>query len=359
MRARVVFVAAAVATGGFVASQIVPASAQQSCTPTTTPTTVTTTPPPPVVSSTRPYSDASPFNTPVGEAPTVLANSAALVSGSGFSGKPSPISTSRAESNNYDHPVYYPSATDPLATLVFRNSGYTVKVPLPNTAIPAGASDHHLAVVWDGWEYNLWNATKTGTPGNYTFTSQIGGRMLANGPGIKTAALVSQYGNSYEGGVEAKFGERAGLIQADEMKAGVINHALFVVASGSAAGTSGAVYPGYNSPTYATPDRVRMGQRFWLDMSDAAIDATTAPAWEKTIAHAAHQYGIYVGDKGGNGFGFMLESSTPDTSAGVPNRWDSFWPAQGVRKDSTWGYNATFTSTAIWSHLKAIAPPAQ
>jgi hypothetical protein len=157
--------------------------------------------------------------------------------------------------------------------------------------------------------------------------------------------------------VEAKFSERAGIITAAEMQAGQINHALFVVASGSAAGTSGAVYPGYNNPSYASNDRVRMGTRFWLDMSDAAIDATSAPRWEKIIAHAAHQYGIYVGDKGGAGFSFMLESSTPYNAAKVANPWDTYWPSQGVRNSGQYGYAASFTSRAIWSNLKAIAPP--
>jgi hypothetical protein len=327
--------------------------------PDTTPTDPPP-PPPPVDTGGRPYSSTSPFNTPVGPSPQVLPNSAQLVAGSGLPGNglPSPISTDRAEQVNYDHPVYYPKSTDPVATITFRNSGASFRVPVPNYAIPAGASDHHICIVYDGWEYNLWNASKTGGPGNYTFTAQIGGRMLADGPGIKTPALVQQYGPSYEGGVEAKFGLRAGLITAAEMKAGQINHALFVVASGAAAGTSGGTYPGYNTP-YQGTDRVRMGTRFWLAMTPAQIDATSAPAWEKTIAKAAATYGIYVGDKGGAGFSFMLESATPFNAAGVANPWDSYWPAQGVRNTGTYGYAASFTSRAIWSNLRAIAPPSQ
>lgn len=339
----------------------------------TTPTETTTTPttPDPPATTSRPYSDASPFNQPVGSSPAVLANSASLVATAMPTGKPSNLSTSRNNISgsgavNYDHPIYYPSATDPMATVKFNSPlAISYRIPVPNYAVPAGASDHHIGFVYDGWEYNLWNATKSGSAGSYTFTAAIGGRMPANGVGIKTPALVQQYGSGYEGGVEAKYGLRAGMIQADEMKAGKINHALFVVVKGAQSGDNGAVYPGYSKTVpqsgYKTnPTSVWMGQRFWLDMSDAAIDATAAPAWEKIIAHAAHQYGIYVGDKGGDGFGFMEESSVPDTTAGLPDRWASYWPAQGVRKDPTYGYGVTFSAagaSAIWSHLKAIAPP--
>jgi hypothetical protein len=315
--------------------------------------------PPPAGS--RPYSDSSPFNVPVGSSPAVLGNSAAIVANSGMSGgKPSAISTARGESNNYDHPLYYPKASDPLVTLRFQNTAASAlngtKVPLPNSAITAGGSDHHIGIVWDGWEYNLWATSKSGSAGNYTFTSQIGGRMRADGPGIKTPALAQQYGSSYDGGTEAKFGLGAGIISAAELQSGRIDHALFVVASGS---TGNWVYPGFNASAQgdANGTRPNMGTRFWLDLSDAEIDATTAPAWEKVIAHAAHGYGIYVGDKGGAGFSFMLESNTPYASAGVASPWDAYWPGQGVRRDATWGYNATFKSTAIWSHLKAIAAP--
>jgi hypothetical protein len=156
------------------------------------------------------------------------------------------------------------------------------------------------------------------------------------------------------GGVAAMWGLRAGIIQADEMLAGRIDHALFVVIP---RGRSGHVYPALRSDVTGNPDGPQMGQRYWLDLSDEEIDATAAPDWEKTIAKAVHDYGAYFGDTGGNGFGFMLESSTPYVAAGVPNPWDVFWPSQGVEKDPFWGYHAVPSATEIWSHLRAIAPP--
>jgi hypothetical protein len=332
--------------------------------PTTTPTDTTptdTTPDnPPPVSGSRPFSDNSPFNTPVGTNPTVLSNSASLVSAALRGGQPLALSTDRAVSNDWGHPVYYTKASDPMATLVMSSTHQTFHANVPNYAIPAGQADAHICIVApDGWEYNLWATKRTGSPGNYTFTAQIGGRMPANGPGIKTPAQASQYGPAIDGGVEAKFSERAGLITASDMQAGVINHALFVVVKGATAGDNGVVYPAYSANGgYKSPTSVRMGQRFWLDMTPAQIDATDAPQWEKIVAKAAATYGIYVGDKGGDGFGMMMEDSTPYIAANTTNPWDSYMQSIGVRNSGSYGYVLRFSGDIPWpSALRAVAPP--
>jgi hypothetical protein len=300
----------------------------------------------------RPYSAASPFNTPVGPSPAVLPDSATVVAQSLPGGKPSPLSTGRMEANNYDHPVYRSRPSDPLVTLSVPGKAINGKrINVPAYAQAAGGSDGHLGIVApDGYEYDLWQARRVDAT---TISARIAYRQKADGPGITTPQLQRR-DRSYGGGVAAGWGLRAGMIRAAEMRAGRIDHALFVVISH---GGPGFVYPSSASAGSGNPNGPKMGQRFWLDLSDAQIDATSAPAWEKTIAKAVHDYGAYFGDTGGNGFGFMLESSTPYVAAGVANPWDFYWPGQGVRKHPTWGYTATPSSTAIWSHLKAIAPP--
>jgi hypothetical protein len=301
----------------------------------------------------RPYSASSPFNTPVGPNPTVLPNSATLVAESMPRGKPSPLSTGRSESNNYDHPVYQSTSADPLVTLSVPGKAINGKrINVPAYAQPAGGGDGHLGIVApDGYEYDLWQARRVSAT---TISARIAYRQKTAGPGITTPQLQRR-DRSYGGGVAAGWGLRAGMIRAAEMRAGKIDHALFVVVSH---GGPGFVYPSSASDGTGNPDGPKMGQRYWLDLSDAAIDATPAPAWEKTIAKAVHDYGAYFGDTGGDGFGFMLESSTPYAASGRPNPWDAYWPGQGVRKNPQWGYTATPTSTEIWSHLRAIAPPA-
>jgi hypothetical protein len=64
-----------------------------------------------------------------------------------------------------------------------------------------------------------------------------------------------------------------------------------------------------------------MGQHFFLDMSEAQIEALSAPAWQKTILRAMARYGLYVGDTGGNGWGIGVESGASETSFGLPDPW--------------------------------------
>jgi hypothetical protein len=325
------------------------------------------------VTSARAYSDGSPFNTPVGDRPTVAPQSAQIVANSYLSnGLPSPVSTARDESLAYDHPIYYAKATDPLVTI--RAQGGSVnnmQINLPAYARAAGGSDGHLGVVTpDGWEYDLWRVTRSGS----TLNVSIGYRQRADGPGIVTPSMLLTE-PTLGGGTAPNFGLNAGIVTAAEMQSGRIPHALFIVIQAGSADTSfgfgtvapgangrggagSSVYPAFKGDAAAPGVRAPMGVRFWLDMTPAEIDATGAPLWERTIAKAMHEYGGYFGDTGGAGFSFMLESSIPYAAAGVANPWDGYWPAQGVRKDPTWGYNSTFSGRIPWSaKLRVIAPP--
>jgi hypothetical protein len=103
-----------------------------------------------------------------------------------------------------------------------------------------------------------------------------------------------------------------------------------------------------------------MGQRFRLNMSDAAIDATCAPGWEKTVAKAMAHYGLYFGDTGGDGFSPMMESPLTYTAVGQANPWDSVAAQYGIRGDSTYGYMFRWSGCINYrAAMQAIAPPAQ
>jgi hypothetical protein len=43
------------------------------------------------------------------------------------------------------------------------------------------------------------------------------------------------------------------------------------------------------------------------------------PVWKKAILSALARYGAYVGDTGGPGFAFMVESSETYTALGLPD----------------------------------------
>ena len=72
-----------------------------------------------------------------------------------------------------------------------------------------------------------------------------------------------------------------------------------------------------------------MGQHFFLEMSDAEIEALPVAHWQKTILEAMARYGMFVGDTGGSGWGILIESASSFTSFGRPDPWCGS-PAESV-----------------------------
>ena len=319
-----------------------------------TPTTPTTSAP---SSGTldRPYADSSPFNTPIPANVQVLANSSDIVDNSGLGTTPSPMRVAASPNVDYSHPIYHAKSGDPSYTIQCRSGGVNGKViQIPSGARPTGSSDGHMAVVQpDGWEYDFWQAT---APSGGTVRCNIAYRQRWDGPGIVTTDMKRR-DSSLGGGTAAYFGEAAGLIRANEIQAGVIPHALFVVIR---AGSSGTVYPAYKPSVTSNSNGPAMGQRFRLNMSDAAIEASCAPGWEKTVAKAMAHYGLYFGDTGGDGFAPMMESPLTYTAVGQSNPWDGIAAQYGIRHDSTYGYMFRWSGCINYrAAMQAIAPPAQ
>jgi hypothetical protein len=271
----------------------------------------------------RPFSDTSPFNTPVGPAPRLHPQSTRIVSRLlGFGSGPFVLEGGNAGTEkDWDHAIYFSEPDDPrfevrcLAHWHCEVHGETVRIP--PEAQPAGGSDRHLAVIdqASGWEYDFYGvSSKRG----HKLTVISGGRTRigtrhATGRGSDATA--------------AQFGLSAGVIRPVELATGEIDHALFMTAKC----TSGAnVYPA--DPNRGASRRCSaigmsdvnapaLGQRFFLDMSAAEIDALLVPGWQKTILHAMAEYGMYVGDAGGSPWGIQFESGTSYTSLGYSDPW--------------------------------------
>ena len=311
-------------------------------------------PAPPKNTLGRPYSDRSPFNTPIPANVEVKPNSSAIVGNSGLGTTPSPMRVAASPSADYSHPIYVARSGDPRYTIQCNSGGVTGRViHIPPGARPTTSSDGHMAVIQpNGWEYDFWQAS---APSGSTVRCNIAHRQRSNGPGVVTAAMKRR-DSSIGGGTAANFGLAAGLIRANEIAAGVIPHALFVVIRG---GSSGTVYPAYGSSRGGDSDRPAMGQRFRLNMSDAAIDRSCAPGWEKTVAKAMAHYGLYFGDTGGDGFAPMMESPLTYTAVGQGNPWDQVAAKYGIRQDPTYGYMFRWSGCINYrAAMQAIAPPA-
>jgi hypothetical protein len=279
----------------------------------------------------RPYSDSSPWNTPVGSNPQLASNSAAIVD------KVTSYATAAPRNNNqnladtykdWDHPIYFSQPDDPLFELRFRQDGQRVtwgtspslegmKIRIPDEARPAGGEDAHLSVIdqQTGYEYGFWGVQRK-PKGGGTLVATSGGRTPIDGSGTNVDASA------------AYFPPAAGMIRPAELEAGEINHALFMGVACTNGTNVSPANPDHGSGAtcqnrlgISNTNAPAIGQRFFLDMGEAQINALPAPEWKRTILRAMAEYGMYVGDTGGAGWGIKFESGSSYTSFGRQDEW--------------------------------------
>jgi hypothetical protein len=277
----------------------------------------------------RPYAPGSPFNRPVSRDAPDAPGSRAIVDRLTAFGPPAPIIAGVHETaEDWSKPTYYATNDDPLFRVhCTRPWGRCEiegeRIRIPDAARPAAAGDGHMTVIDpDGHvEYDFWQVASK-PDGGGRLVASWGGRTSLAGDGRGSEAVAAGYGNL------------AGLVRAQELAAGRIDHALFMVVQC----TDGrAVFPaargnvdgacGDGSP--APP----LGARFVLDMAPREIDALPAPAWKKTILHAMARYGMIVGDTGGVPWGIQVESDTSYTSLGRAPLFERFARGADFRAD--------------------------
>jgi hypothetical protein len=321
----------------------------------------------------RPYASSSPFNQPVGAA-AVHPRSAQIVQKVLSWGGSTPVGNLVAgtvgTTRDYGHPTYWAQPDDPVYTLDWTGGGPGAAIDghrlrIPSAAQAAAGDDGHLTVVTpDGWEYDFWRVgSKPAGGGTMTFSG--GSRIRVDGSGLDGGATAANFGNL------------AGIIRAQELAAGRIDHALFIVLKCTSASASygyGAVKPSDGRQSaYVYPakhggsscgtdadnaDAPPIGARFKLDMTEAQIAALAAPTWKKAILRALAVYGGYVGDTGGPGFALQFESSATYTSFGWADPLVTFAVQSALRPWSgTYAFN--MSSGVDWAgKLRVMAPPA-
>ncbi len=313
----------------------------------------------------RPYSPASPFNLTVSSTTAAHARSAAMVSKVLSWGQPGNLFAGGAgTSSDYGHPTYWAQPGDPVYTL--KATGYSpdvngLKIAIPSAAKAAGGGDQHMTVVEpDGWEYDFWEVASKPAGGG-TMTFELGGRTRVDGDGLGSNATA------------ARFGNLAGVIRAQELISGHIDHALFIVLKCTSSATtfgygtktdssskSAFVYPalagGARCSSTDNADAPPMGARFQLNMTDTQINALAVPTWKKTILKALAHYGGYVGDTGGPGFGLQFESGSTYTSFGIGDPLVAYGKGLGL---STYNGMYVFPLAAgvDWAKYLRVLPP--
>ena len=258
-------------------------------------------------------------------------------------------------SSDYFHPLYWSRPGDPRFTIHCTRYGRCPieghRIRIPGAARPAAGDDGHMAVIDSstGFEYDFWQVRQKPRGGG-TLVVSYGGRTRIAGQGLGSNATA------------AWFGLAAGVVRAEEMEAGRIDHALFAAikcASGRSvypaqAGTTGSRCSNFGLPGSDAPP---MGARIWLDLSPEQIGRLRIPRWRKTILEALNRYGMIVGDTtSGNGaWGLVAESGSSYTSFGERDAWSAF--AAKVARRSSGRYGLELDGGVDWSrHLHVVQP---
>ncbi len=313
----------------------------------------------------RAYASAAWINLPLPANPQIDPSSAAIVAtfdsvASGWSdGKPE--DKCAACINDYDHPIYWTTAADPVFTLA--GCGYSgrlngIKIRALKGMLRGGGSDAHIAVMDQStnMEYDFWQATLDDN------ALTIGGHSCGRLSIMGDARVVGLGGPDGDGGNAANTGLYSGQIRAVEIMAGKIQHGIAVDAKCT---KSAHVYPATgNALVCGGANEPADGQFFQLTYSDAEIDALPVAAWKKMILHAMRQYGFYVDDTfGGDPHSFALhfESNKGYKAFGFEDPFVTYAKSHLVGEDITTGPDAgsylyKLAPGVDWTRIQVINP---
>jgi hypothetical protein len=268
-----------------------------------------TSPPAPTPSPTpsavwRPFNASSPWNTPIGANPALQADSQALINAFRNS---SPFGE-HLDVNiaGYSIPLYQASASTPLQNVAVGLGGQgwgggglgaVGSMPIPAGATPDPASDAHMAVLSADRtkEYGCFDMNFNRTRAGAWYAALCATSDLT-GSGVRPPATTANPWWAAHGARACGFPLVAGLIRADEIRAGRIDHALVFA------------YPGLRRNRFTPPAStnsstgaeygIPCGGRIQFDPSIDVTKLGLSPAGV-TIMRALQQYGAYVGDYSG------------------------------------------------------------
>jgi len=247
----------------------------------------------PIGVSQRPYTVASPWNTPIGTSPAIDSNSGRMIA--------TITAELSSDPSQYTFPVYWATSSTPRYTVsclqirctVVSLTGSTTAssltgVPIPVGATPSDGSDGQMIIIdpMTGREWDLWQASFAG--GRWTVSNGSVYNVRWNG-------TPTRYGSRGAG-----VPYLAGLIRPWEIQAGHIDHALaFAYPSPR---RSECVWPasktdGQSSNQYAIPEgaRLQLDPRYTdTDFTRWGLDRTG-----RIIARALQKYGMFLIDVSG------------------------------------------------------------
>lgn len=210
-----------------------------------------------------------------------------------FSTPPHPTINTTA----YSSPIYTVSRDEPRTRVAIDlPPGYSpqleerfASVPVPPGARPAAGDDSHM-VVWQPSTDTLWEFWRMRFEGG-SWRAGWGGRLdhVSRGPGHWVTPVANL------GATATSLPLAGGMITAEELRAGRIDHALAVAVPNVRKGAH--ALPAQRSDGVSTsPNAVPEGARFRLD-PNLDVNALGLPPTTRAMALAAQRYGIIVRDQ--------------------------------------------------------------
>lgn len=210
-------------------------------------------------------------------------------------------------------PLYVVGADQPLVRVQLDPGSWKAslqrafeRVPMPPDAVPAAGADAHLTV-WQPASDRLWEFFKARRLSD-GWHANFGGAIarVSRFVGYYSPQAWPGLSQSWWGATATSLPVIAGTMMIDELKAGVIPHALALnvpfarakVYSWPAQRTDG---------TSSDPEAIPEGARFRLD---PRLDLSTLklPPMTRMMAQAAQRYGIIVRDQTGHALSFFAEN---------------------------------------------------
>jgi len=301
-----------------------------------------------------PFAHDAPFNVPIPPRPRLDTRSVTIIAfyvGLSGGGLRDLQTDEDDESSDYQHPIYFSSPKDPEYKIHCTRSWGRCElegqvVPIPVGAQPAGGTDAHMAIIDRARrkEYDFWQAARNRNGDVYDIA--WGGEFSLYGSGIA---------GPKGGATAAGFAESEGLIRPEEIAAGAIHHALFMVLPCS---SGRYVYPAVHvdHPCTDTSSAASMGARMQLALSDSQIDALPAPTYAKTIWRALAHYGAFYGDSGSRGIQFQTESPLTYRALGTDDPWDRIAARYGVPHRGRYSFAIDPPGIDLTKYLRIIDP---
>lgn len=191
----------------------------------------------------------------------------------------------------FTNTIYYADASTPRYDVALSAPSYSGQrlqdVPIPDDATVPSDSDGGLVVIDrdTGCEYDFARARKEK---DGTWSALFANALPIDGDGIYPSA---------ESPSASGFASASGTILPEELDSGQIDHALVFTMQNTKVG--GPVAPAVGSDGHSTAEgAIPEGARLQLDPS-LELDRLRLTSWQKGIARALQEYGMYLVDTGG------------------------------------------------------------